>query len=80
MDNLKKWTNMLMGLSLFLSFLTIILFHSRLVVVLFCISISSILITIVLKLITKTVQEELDKLSMKIILLETTVMKLTNRR
>lgn len=74
MDSLKKWVNMFMSFSILLSFLTIILFYSRLRFVLVCTSTSLVLITIALKLIANTIQEEINNLSMKITLLETTLM------
>jgi len=75
MKNLKKVSNMFIILSMLLIILTIILFGSRLQVILICTSISSILVTIVLKVVEVSIIEEIDELSRKIIMLETAVIQ-----
>lgn len=75
MKNLKKVSNMFIILSMLLIILTIILFGSRLQVILICTSISSILVTIVLKVVEVSIIEEIDELSRKIIILETAVIQ-----
>ena len=75
MKNLKKVSNMFIILSMLLIISTILFLGSRLLVILICTSISSILVTIVLKVVEVSVNEELDELSRKIIMLETAVMQ-----
>jgi membrane protein implicated in regulation of membrane protease activity len=79
MKGLKNLSTMFIILSMLLIISTILLFNSRLQVLLLCTSISSVLVTIVLKAAEKSIKEEIDELSRKIIMLETAVMKINKK-